>query len=177
MGIALLQQIDGTLLALRHKLRLLRWLIPLLMVVLVIAFEALVGRWLLIHYGPNAHLAAEVLLYGTFGPLLTFILLDYFGRWTDERETSDLQAQLVAKAREDARRSRALCDDAVQALFSAGALIGALEAEAKANGFKESAVPIGTAQEGLNQVITALRSHLEDDPAWTGNGNGSGSGR
>lgn len=172
MGITILQQIDGTLLALRHRLRLMRWLIPLLMVVLVIAFELLVGHWLLDRYGRGAHLVAEILLYGTFGPLLAFVLLDYFGRWIDERDTSDYQAQLVVQARTDARRSRALVDDAVQALFSAGNLIAVLEEEAQACGLHQSSIPTGSTQAALDEIIASLREHLQEEPVWTGNGKG-----
>lgn len=172
MGLTILQQIDGTLLALRHRLRLLRWLIPLTMVMLVIAFELLVGHWLLDHYGRGAHLAAEILLYGTFGPLLAFVLLDYFGRWMDERDTSDYQAQLVVQAREDVRRSRALVDDAVQALFSAGNLIGVLEEEAQACGLHQSSIPTASTQAALDEIIATLREHLQEEPVWTANGKG-----
>jgi hypothetical protein len=164
------QLIDNRLMALRHKLRLLRWLVPVTMALLVIAYEALPGPWLLAHYGLGVHTAVEILLFGTFGPLLAFIVLDFFGRWVDERDTSDLQARLVAEARADVKRSRALCDDAVQALFSAGVLIGTLQAEAEERGLPESQVPIAATQAALEDMVAGLRRHLEDAPKWAGNG-------
>lgn len=170
MGLSILQQIDTRLPALRHRLRLLRWLIPVTMIGLVIAFESLIGHWLLAEYGRAMHMTAEVLFYGTAGPILAFILLDFLGRWLDERETSDYQAQLMAQARKDVQRSRALCDDAVQALFAAGNLIQALEAEAESCGLHENAIPTSAARAALNEIVANLRTHLEDEPAWTGNG-------
>jgi lysylphosphatidylglycerol synthetase-like protein (DUF2156 family) len=170
VGLSFLQQIDTRLPALRHRIRLLRWLVPLTMIALVIAFEALIGHWLLAEYGRGWHMVAEVLFYGTAGPILAFILLALFERWLDERDTSDYQAQLMTQARADVQRSRALCDDAVQALFSAGALIQTLEAEATACGLHENAVPTAAAQDALNDIIANLRTHLQDEPAWTGNG-------
>lgn len=164
MGFMILRQIDDGLLALRRRLRLLRWLVPLTMALLVVAYEALPGPWLLERFGLGVHTAVEILLFGTIGPLLAFVVLDFLGRWLDERETSDLQSQLMAEAREDVRRSRELCDDAVQALFSAGALISALQAEAQANGLPQSSTPIAATQAKMDEIVAALRGHLEEAP-------------
>jgi hypothetical protein len=170
VGFMFFQQIDDRLLALRHRLQLLRWLVPVTMALLVVAYEALPGPWLLAHYGLGVHTAVEILLFGTFGPLLAFIVLDFFGRWIDERDTSDLQARLMAEARADVTRSRALCDDAVQALFSAGTLISVLQAEAETHGAPESGVQIAATQEKLDEMVATLRAHLEETPRWAGNG-------
>jgi hypothetical protein len=170
VGVLLVEQLTHTLSALRRRMRVLRWAVPLSMMLLVIAYEAFPGPWLLREYGLAAHTTAELLLFGTLGPVLAFIVLDFFGRWLDERDTSDLQAQLMAQARADVIRSRALVDDAVQALFSAGALIGALQVEAEQQGVDTTAVPVPETQRALDAVVADLRAHLQAPPHWVDRG-------
>lgn len=168
MGILNAKQMSNTVTGLRLRLRTLRWLVPAGMALLVAGYELVVGRWLMVRFGAWAHTAGEILLFGTAGPLLTFVVLDFFGRWLDERETSDLQAQLMGQARADASRSRALVDDAVQALFSAGALMDALQVEAERQGMDTSTIPVGETQEALAAIVGDLRAHLEKAPHWVG---------
>ncbi len=107
----------------RSRLRLLRWLVPVSLAILVIAYEFGPARWIYNGLGFPYHLLADILVFGTIGPIVVFGLLDLLWRWLDERDTSDYQAQLLAQAREDADRSRQLTDDALQALFSVGTLL------------------------------------------------------
>lgn len=166
MGILNAKQRSYTVAVLRLRLRTLRWLVPVGMALLVVAYELVVGRWLMDRFGGWAHTAGEILLFGTVGPLLTFVVLDFFGRWLDERDTSDLQAKLMREARADVNRSRALVDDAVQALFSAGALVDALQVEAERQGVDTGAILVAETQRALDTIVGDLRAHLQETPHW-----------
>src|SRR3990172_7021006 len=104
--------------ALRRRLGLLQWLVPAGLLLLVVAFEIGPSRWIHNRMGDMYHFVAEILIYGTVGPVLAFILLDFLGRWLEERETSDLQAQVLARARAQARLPRQLRDDTLPTFFS-----------------------------------------------------------
>lgn len=168
MGIVTASQIQNTVVGLRQRLGVLRWLLPFGMAILVVLYEVGPGNWLMDRVGPWAHTAGEVVVFGTAGPLLMFIVLDIFGRWLDERDTSDFQAQLMAQARADVSHSRTLVDDAVQALFSAGALMTALQVEAEQQGVDTGAIPVAEAQRALDDVVDDLRAHLQEAPHWVG---------
>ena len=143
----------------RRHLGLLRWLIPGGLMLLVIAYELGPARWIAGRLGFTYHLAAEILLFGTVGPLLAFILLDFLSRWLDERDTSDLQAHLLAQTREQVQTGHRLCDDALQALFAAGAIIASLKPDPESS--PELAAHVQTAEQQLSQTIKNLRRHLE----------------
>lgn len=144
----------------RRHFSLLRWLIPGTLMLLVIAYEAGPARWLHNWFGYPYHLLAEVLLFALVGPVLAFVLLDFLWRWLDERDTSDLQAQLLVQAREQTQRSHRLCDDALQALFAAGTLIATLKA-AQLESSPELIVQTEAVEQELSQTIRYLRRHLE----------------
>ncbi len=166
VGIVNGNQLKNSTALLRQRLRTLRWLLPLVMAFFVMMYELGPGHWLMDRFGPDAHTLGEVIVFGTAGPLLTFIVLEFLARWLDERETSDLQAQLMAEARADVSRSRALVDDAVQAIFSASALMTALQVEAEQQGVDTGAIPVAETQSALDDIVDDLRAHLTDAPAW-----------
>ena len=166
MGIVSGNQIKSSVAVLRQCLRVLRWLLPVLMIVFVMLYELGPGQWLMDRFGPWAHTAGEVIVFGTAGPLLTFIFLEFFGRWLDERDTSDLQARLMAEARADVNHSRAMVDDAVQAIFSASALLMALQVEAERQGVDTGAIPVAETQRALDNIVDDLRAHLQEAPHW-----------
>lgn len=143
----------------RRRFSLLRWLIPAGLMLLVIAYEIGPARWINARLGFNYHVVAEITLFGTVGPLLAFVLLNFLSRWLDERDTSDLQAQLLTEAREKTQTSRRLCDDALQSLFAAGAIIASLKPDSEAA--PEMAAHVAAAEQQLNQTINKLRDHLE----------------
>lgn len=113
--------------ALRHKLRLIQWLAPVGMALLVILYE--IGPANTIHklLGSQPHFLAEILFYGTLGPALVFLAFELLGRWLEERETRELQAVALAQAWEHARVSHEVTDDALQALFAASVILSSLE--------------------------------------------------
>jgi hypothetical protein len=130
------------------------------LILLVIFYEFGPAHWILDVYGLRAHSIAEVLFFGTVGPILAFLTLELLGRWLDERDTSDLQAQIVAKARAREAGGRRLCDDTLQVLFAAGTLIETLEAEADLS--PERAVQTAVTRKELDKAIDRLRAHLLD---------------
>lgn len=145
--------------AVRRRLSLLKWLVPAVMLVLVVVFELGPARWLLAAWGPTGQLAADVALYGLLGPALTALLLELLGRWIEERETSELQALALARAREQAQTSRQLTDDTLQTLFAASTLLASLEAQV-------ADLPAGTydrlltTHHELDQAISRLHRRL-----------------
>jgi signal transduction histidine kinase len=148
--------------ALQRRFGLLRWLVPAGMLLLVVAYEIGPARWIHERLGANYHFAAEILVYGTIGPVLAFVLLDFLGRWLEERETTELQAQVLARAREQARLSHQLSDDTLQALFAASMLLTSLESSLPALP-PETATRFRETQAALNQTIQELHARLRND--------------
>ena len=143
----------------RHRLPRLRWLIPLGLALLVVAYEIGPAFWIYQSFGIDMHIVVEIVVFGTVGPLLAFFLLNFLERWLEERETSDLQAKILAQAQQDAQASRLLSDDAIQMVFAAGTLITSLK-ESHPELSAETAVQIQAIETSLNQAITQIRSHL-----------------
>ena len=144
-------RLGPALAAVRQRLSLLKWLVPAAMLVLVVLFELGPARWSVAAWGPIGHLAADVALYGLLGPALTALSLELLGRWIEERETSELQALALIRAREQAQAGRQLTDDTLQTLFAASTLLASLEDQA-------AALPAGT----LDRMLT---THHELDQA------------
>jgi len=108
-------------------LRLLRWAVPLMLFVLVVGYEFGPARWLNDRLGTTVHFLAEIIVYGTVGPILAYLLLDFFSRWMAERETSDLQAKMLAEANLHAQLRFVQNDDALQDLFAASVILNSLQ--------------------------------------------------
>jgi len=142
----------------RRRLDLLKWLMPAGLLLLVVVYEAGPSRWILRNLGDLYHFLGQVLIYGTVGPILAFKLLDFFSRWLEECETSELQAQVLARAREQAQINHRLNDDTLQALFAAGALIAALESDPATS--PEALTQLHGAQQAIQQTIQKLHAHL-----------------
>jgi signal transduction histidine kinase len=137
----------------------LKWLMPLGLLALVVVYEVGPSRWLHDSLGAPYHFLAESLIYGTIGPALTFTVLDILGRWLEERETSDLQAQVLAQAREQAKINHKLSDDTLQALFATSILLSSLEAN-RSRFPPEAVDQLHEAQRALNLAIGQLQAHL-----------------
>ena len=139
----------------------LNWLFPLSLFVLVVVYQVGPARWIHAQLGHRYHLLSEIIVYGTAGPLLAFMLLHLFRRWLEERDTSDLQSQLLERAREEAKQDRELNDDALQVLFAAGAMFDALKA-AHPSLDETMLLEIETTEEALQTAVQRLRSRLLD---------------
>lgn len=120
-------RLDQTLLVVRQRMGLLRWLVPVGMFLLVVVYELGPARWTLAQWGPSVHIAIDLTVYGVLGPALAAVLLNLLGRWIEERETTAAQSQALAQARERAQLQRDLTDDTLQTLFAASAMLAALE--------------------------------------------------
>jgi len=143
----------------RKRLHLFRWLLPLFMALLVFLYEAVPSNYMHNHFTPAQQMIADVLVYGTVGPLLVFLLLDLMERWITERETSDYQSHLISAAQEKVDESRRLSDNALQALFSAGTLISTLRASQNERSL-EKAADLDATEQALDKAVTDLRNHL-----------------
>ena len=153
---------------LRYWLRVMKWLVPLALLGLVIIYELVAARWFHNHLGEEVHYLAEILFYGTIGPVLAFTLLHFLNRWLEEKETSDLQAQLLAEAREYANVSNKLNDDALQTLFAVRVLLSSIETGLKKPDPEVTTLLKSTSM-SLESAIKELREHLENQPTPTSN--------
>ena len=137
----------------------LSWAVPLAMVLLVVGYELGPANWVYENLGYRYHVLAEVLLFGSLGPALTFGLLHLLRRWLEERDTSDLQAKLLARSRAEAEGSRQLNDDALQVLFAAGVLIDTLKVGNPALP-PDLTAQVQATEEALQEAVAQLRRHL-----------------
>jgi len=144
----------------RHKLRLLKRLIPLGLILIVAAYELGPSRWIYNAYGFNSHLIFEILIFGTIGPLLAYLALELLNRWIEEKETADIQSALLSKAKEKELQVRQLNDDTLQVLFASSLLMTIIKS-------RDTIPPNITAQievteKALDESIDKIRVHLLD---------------
>lgn len=156
-----ISQPSPLLISIRNRLGLLKWIIPTGLVLLVVVYEVGPARLLYIDLGFDYHILADILIFGTVGPFLTFVLMHFVGRWLEERETSDLQAQILVEARREAKNSRQLNDHTLQILFATGTLISTLKS-VNANVPSEVDTQLSKIEQELDGAIRQLRSHLQD---------------
>lgn len=137
----------------------LRWLIPLGLMFLVVAYEVGPARWIYDNWGFTPHLLAEIMIFGTVGPALAFVCLALLQRWLDERDTSDWQSQLLTKAHDHVNRGRQLSDETLQVLFAMGVLIAGFKSQ-RSELPPDTAVQIELTEQALDEAVERLRSHL-----------------
>jgi hypothetical protein len=143
----------------RRQLQILKWLIPIGLVILVVLYEIGPSRWTYQGWGFNIHLPVEIILFGTVGPLLAFVLLELLGRWIDEKETADYQARLLTQASKKELKVRQLNDDTIQVLFATSLLMNTIKSDG--SNFPPTTISrIETTEQALNESIKQLRSHL-----------------
>jgi hypothetical protein len=143
------------------RIRTLRWVVPLVTAMMVIIFEFGPAHWIHSHYGDQSYVIAQILFYGTTGPLMTFLLLNSLGHWLEERETSELQAHVLAHAQEQVKLSKALSDDALQTLFATSTLLTTLRSSSR-DLPAETRYALDRMDSALDQVILELRQYLQD---------------
>jgi len=144
---------------LHRKLRLMKWLIPLGMILLVIAYEVGPSRWIYNSLGFTYHLVVEILLFGTVGPLLVFLLLELLDRWLVEKETAAIQANLLARAKKKELEVSQIGDDTIQVLFAASLLLTNFKSDQSEPSII-TASQIEATEQALHDAIQQLRSHL-----------------
>jgi signal transduction histidine kinase len=149
----------GALSSLRQRLGVLRWVAPLVLVAIVVVYEMFFAPRIHAALGPELDSLAEIIPYGTIGPLLVFITLELLGRWLEERETCELQATILAQTRERVKTGRQLSDDALQTVFAASSLFNAVQAHLTELP-PETARQLDEAGRALDQASHRLHDHL-----------------
>jgi hypothetical protein len=145
------------------RLNLLKWVVPVGLTILVVLYESVISPWIQNWLGAASHGALDVLVYGTVGPSLAFWSLHFFGRWLEERETSELQASILAQAQEQARRNQAFTDSTLQSLFATSLMLQS--AQSHSSGLPtDVADQLHVTQRALDQTIHSLREHLLKQP-------------
>lgn len=152
------------LLFLKRWIDVLQWLAPAAMVLMVIVYELGPARWIGLRVSEGYHFLAEILFYGTLGPGLTFVLLLILRRWLEERETSDLQAEIMKQAQERARESHAAIDEALQTLFAASVLLASFESK-KSGLTPHDARVLRETRLAIDKKIEHLRKKLLEQPS------------
>lgn len=145
----------------RQKLGLMKWLIPFGLVFLVVAYEVGPSRWVYDSFGFTYHLAVEIILFGTVGPLLAFLILELLGRWIEEKETADFQANLLAEAKEKELEVRQVNDDTIQVLFATSLLITNFKSD-RSDLSPNTVNQIEVTEQALGEAIQRLRFHLSN---------------
>jgi len=80
-------------LSLRQRVALLRWVLPLAFALSAGLYQLGLARWVHDQYGHNIHYGVEILFYSTAGPFLTYWTLTRLGKWLEEKELVERQAQ------------------------------------------------------------------------------------
>ncbi|HJW91721.1 MAG TPA: histidine kinase dimerization/phosphoacceptor domain-containing protein [Anaerolineales bacterium] len=142
------------------RLRLLRWAIPIALFMLVAIYQLAIAPWIGQEFGSQRHLLAELFFYGTGGPLLAFLVLNYVERWLEERQTSELQAHILEETRQHVTLSRELNDEALQSLYGISILLDSLEARLP-DLPAETAAALGETERALDDVIQRIRGRLQ----------------
>lgn len=93
--------------------------------------------------------------------MLAYLLLDYIARWLEEKETSDLQAQVLSETREQMNISRKLNDDALQTLYATSIYLNTL-ASAMPDMPQELLAKKEETKRGLERAMQGLREHLQN---------------
>lgn len=147
--------------------RSMRWISPLTFFVLVILYQLGLAFWIHQNIGHELHFVAEILFYGGGGALMAFLLVDFFAKWREEKETSDLQAQVLEQTREYLINSRRLSDSALQTLYAASVYLASLK---PATEFPPNGTHYGLqdTEDALDRAIQQLRDHLEASPDLSG---------
>ena len=143
-----------------RRMHLLRWAVPLTLAAFVVFYQLVFARWIQDTFGIQAHNIAEILIYATSGPLLAFLVLDYLGRWIEEKETSELQAQMLAETRENLLLSRELSDDALQTLYAVSVVLTSLESTLRETSPGTARV-LQETEEAVEGSMSRLREHLQ----------------
>lgn len=147
-----------------RKIHRMQWLAPLLMVAIVVLYEALPSAWMLDRVGRWQHIALDTAFFGITGPLLVFFLLKFIVHWLEERETSELQAAILEQSRVQVGKFRESADTALQSLFASSILLTTLSSKCEGLS-KEESVELKKAQTAIDVAIRDLRSQLESSPS------------
>jgi len=79
--------------ALKNRVEIWRWLLPVTLTVVVLLYQLVLARWVQNTFNDATHFAIEILFFATVGPMLTFLALTQIGRWLAEKEQATEQAR------------------------------------------------------------------------------------
>ncbi len=127
---------------------------------MVIGYEIGPSRWIYFRFGFSYHLAAEIILFGTVGPLLAFFLIELLDRWLVEKENAELHAKLLDLAKRKELEVSQISDDTIQVLFAAGLLITNFKSE-QYDPSLINASQIEVTEQALQDAIQRLRSQIK----------------
>jgi signal transduction histidine kinase len=153
------ERIDLPLSPIRRRIHRLMRVIPISLLLFVFVYEFSLSAWAESRLGAGYHLI-DLLIYGLVGPVSAYLVLHFLDRWLEERETSELQAQLLTQARQRAQTSAELSDTALQTLFAASILISSLKS-GSTELLPETKIDLARTEESLNRAIQQIRDHLE----------------
>ena len=102
--------------SLYRSIRLLRYILPITAFLLVVVHQSLTFAWLR-PTPPFPYFLAQVLLYGTVGPILVWLALTWFLRWAREREEAEVHLHClnqISRQAATATEMEALADIALK---------------------------------------------------------------
>ena len=146
---------------LRRRVERLRWLAPVSLFLLVIINELGLARWVESHLGHTVNATLDILIYGSVGPVLAYLLLTVVGRWLEERETSEAQSEALHRARALAEHNHGLTDDALQTLFATSLMLDTLARELR-NLSPETTAHYRAAEQAVNRAIEELYANQKE---------------
>jgi len=150
----------ASLTVMRQRVHVLKRIVPLGLLALVVLYEVGLSQWIYVGWGDGYHYLAEIVVYGVFGPVLAYLLLHFLDRWLEERETSELQAQLLNQAKLRHQISCEISDDALQTLFAASVLLASLR-DALPEVSPETTSTLIKTEQAMARAIRQLREHLQ----------------
>jgi signal transduction histidine kinase len=145
------------------RIRFLRVALPIFVILVVAVYLLGPARWIHDSFGIQYHMFVELIFFGSLGPLVAFLVLDLLARWTEERQTSELQARVLEQARADAHKTRQLSDNALQAIFAASMQLASLRKQMP-DLSPEASQALDEANHALQRAVQPLRSYLEKEP-------------
>jgi len=101
---------------LADQIRWLRYLIPVVLVLIVISYQLGVAQWVELRYGYNLHYWVEIAFYSLTGPVATALILTWIERELREKEALRQEREAVLEE-ERARIARDLHDSVAQTLY------------------------------------------------------------
>ena len=147
---------------LRQRVERLRWLAPAGLLLLVVVNELGLARWVETHLGHTFSVTLDILIYGSVGPVLAYLLLTVVGRWLEERETSEAQSEALHRARALAQHNHDLTDDALQTLFATSLILDNLSRDLP-NLSSEAAAHYHDAAQAVNRAIEELYANQKQN--------------
>jgi PAS domain S-box-containing protein len=78
---------------LKQRIHFLSWILPLSFAALTILYQLGPALWIHDTFSDPVHFAAEILFYGTAGPLLAYWAMRLIGRWLEEKELAERHAR------------------------------------------------------------------------------------